>query len=98
MCFGARSVTSKVVAIIFPISAFVALGFEHSVANMYLIPIGMLAAHFDPTLAGIDTSSLTISGFIGNLIPVTLGNILGGTLLVALTYYLVYLHDQGEGL
>jgi formate/nitrite transporter FocA (FNT family) len=72
---------------VFPISAFVALGFEHSVANMYLIPIGMLAQG-----GGIDAGAL-----IANLVPVTLGNILGGSGLVALTYWMIYLrHPNTE--
>ncbi len=81
LSFAARSVAGKILAIIFPISAFVALGFEHSVANMYLIPIGMLANG-----SGIDLAAL-----LRNLLPVTLGNIVGGSGLVALTYWLVYL-------
>ncbi len=86
LCFAARQVTGKILAIVFPISAFVALGFEHSVANMYLIPIGTLAQG-----GGIDAGAL-----IANLVPVTLGNILGGSGLVALTYWLVYLrHSDG---
>ncbi len=87
LCFAAREVTGKILAIVFPISAFVALGFEHSVANMYLIPIGMLAQ-----AGGVDVGAL-----IANLVPVTLGNILGGSGLVALTYWLVYLRDPDGG-
>jgi formate/nitrite transporter len=82
LCFAARDVTGKILAIIFPISAFVALGFEHSVANMYLIPIGMLA----------DGQEIDVGAFVANLIPVTLGNVVGGSGLVALTYWLVYLY------
>ncbi len=81
LSFAARTVSGKILAIIFPISGFVALGFEHSVANMYLIPIGMLAEG-----SGIDLAAL-----LANLLPVTLGNIIGGSGLVALTYWLVYL-------
>jgi formate/nitrite transporter len=80
LCFSARDVAGKVLAIVWPISAFVALGFEHSVANMYLIPIGMLAgAEFD------------IGGFAHNLFWVTLGNIVGGAGGVALVYWTIYL-------
>ncbi len=95
LCFAARSVTDKILAIIFPITAFVALGFEHSIANMYFIPIGILAAA-DPgyvDVAGLSEGALNnlgVSGFIGNLIPVTLGNIVGGGVFVALSYYFVY--------
>ena len=84
MCFAAHSVTGKILVIIFPISAFVALGFEHSVANMYLIPIGLLSsatAVWDHAL--VDA--------IGNLFAVTLGNIVGGSVLVALVYWIIYL-------
>ena len=84
LCFAAREVTGKVLAIVFPISAFVALGFEHSVANMYLIPLGMIAAG-----NGID-----VGAFLANLVPVTLGNVVGGSGLVALTYWLVYLRHS----
>lgn len=81
LCFSARSVVSKILAIIFPISAFVTLGLEHSVANMYLIPIGYFAG----------SDMITIAGFLGNLLPVTLGNIVGGSCFVALTYWIIYL-------
>lgn len=73
-------------AIIFPISAFVALGFEHSVANMYLIPIAMLS--------GADGISFT--DVVANILPVTLGNIVGGGVLVALVYWLIYLRGADE--
>ena len=85
LCFAAHSVSSKVLAIISPVSAFVALGFEHSVANMYLIPIGLLAGQ-----QGLDPG-----GILGNLVPVTLGNIVGGGGFVALVYWLVYLRTPG---
>ncbi len=86
LCFAAHSVSGKILAIVFPISAFVALGFEHSVANMYLIPIGMFAG----------SGQLDIAGLFGNLIPVTLGNIVGGSVLVALTYWTIYLRHQQD--
>lgn len=85
LCFAAHSVVSKIFAIVFPISAFVALGFEHSVANMYLIPVGMLAMPLDTAL------QFGVAGFLGNLVPVTLGNIVGGSVLVALVYWIIYL-------
>ena len=86
LCFAAHDVAGKVLAIIFPISAFVALGFEHSIANMYLIPIAWLA--------GAET--VTIGSFLANLVPVTLGNIVGGGLFVALVYWLIYLHPAAH--
>jgi formate transporter len=90
MALAGRSVTDKVFAIIFPISAFVAAGFEHCVANMYLIPLGIFLKNNSAATANINTASLDWSGFIGNLIPVTLGNIIGGSVMVALIYHLIY--------
>jgi formate/nitrite transporter len=89
LCMGARSVADKILAILFPISAFVACGFEHSVANMYFLPIGI-------ALAAGSSAPISLSGAIGNLAFVTIGNIFGGTVLVALVYWFVYLRGQGE--
>ncbi len=90
LCLGGRNVFDKVVAIVFPISAFVAAGFEHSVANMYFIPLGIiLRARVNPP-AGVDYSALTWTGFAHNLLPVTLGNIIGGAVMVGLVYWIVY--------
>jgi len=95
LTFSARSTVDKIAAIIFPITAFVAAGFEHSIANMYFIPIGLLIKNLDPAFtsaAGLDLSGLTWSAFIlKNLIPVTIGNILGGSLLVAAVYWAIFL-------
>jgi formate/nitrite transporter FocA (FNT family) len=94
---GGRSLTDKVVAIVPPVAAFVANGFEHSVANMYFIPMG-LALKGDPSLAAtMDTSSLTIGGFLRNLTASTLGNIVGGAILVGIVYWFVYLRPSDEG-
>jgi formate/nitrite transporter len=97
LTFSARSTVDKIAAIIFPIAAFVAAGFEHSVANMYFIPIGLLIKTFDPTFAagtGIDMMSLTWSNFvIKNLVPVTIGNIIGGSLFVAGIYWAIFLRQ-----
>lgn len=97
LCFSGRSVVDKIVAIIFPITAFVALGFEHSVANMYFIPMGLILKSNPQVLTAIsslggivDLSNLTILGFVHNLIPVTLGNIFGGGVLVGFTYWFIY--------
>jgi formate/nitrite transporter len=90
LCMGARSVTDKILAILFPISAFVACGFEHSVANMFFLPIGIAVA------AGI-SAPISFSGAVANLVLVTIGNIVGGTILVALVYWFVYLRGGGEG-
>ena len=84
LCFAAHTVIGKIFAIIFPSSAFVALGFEHSVANMSLIPIGLIAE-------GGAWSAANLAGFAHNLVFVAAGNIVGGAVLVALVYWLVYL-------
>tara|TARA_R110002072_G_scaffold121550_1_gene255398 strand:- start:2438 stop:3295 length:858 start_codon:yes stop_codon:yes gene_type:complete len=97
LCFASHTVIGKIFAILFPITAFVALGFEHSIANMFFIPVGMLAAGNDAYVAAAglqSTPGLTLAGFVGNLVPVTLGNMVGGGLFVAGTYYLVYLRPQ----
>jgi formate/nitrite transporter len=86
LCFAARDVASKVLAIVFPISAFVALGFEHSIANMFFLPYATLLS-LDPALAA---KGVSMAGLVGNLVPVTLGNIVGGGVFVALSYYVIY--------
>ena len=90
LALAGHTVVDKVVAIVFPISAFVAAGFEHSVANMYLIPLGIfLRDTIDVTgIPGVDR--LDWAGYVGNLVPVTLGNIVGGSGLVALVYHIIY--------
>jgi formate/nitrite transporter len=98
LCFSARSTVDKIFAILFPITAFVACGFEHSVANMYFIPMGIAMAGQDKVLevAGLtagQVAHLNIGGFIGNLIPVTLGNIVGGTFIGSI-YWLIYLRKD----
>ncbi|UCH50883.1 MAG: formate/nitrite transporter family protein [Chloroflexota bacterium] len=98
LCFGARSTIDKIFAILFPITAFVACGFEHSIANMYFIPMGIAMAGQTKILevAGVTTSQvahLNIAGFIWNLVPVTLGNIVGGTFIGSI-YWLIYLRRE----
>ncbi|MCC7208612.1 MAG: formate/nitrite transporter family protein [Anaerolineae bacterium] len=97
LTLGARTTTDKILAILFPITAFVAAGFEHSVANMYFIPVALLVKQFDPAFVaslGVNTSGLTVGGFLDNLIPVTIGNIIGGGLMVAAVYWFVYIRRQ----
>ncbi len=89
MAMAGRSVVDRVFAIVFPISAFVAAGFEHSVANMYLIPLAMLLREgLALPMAGAEAISWT--GFARNLVPVILGNLVGGSVLVALVYHVIY--------
>ncbi len=87
MAMAGRSVVDKAVAVIFPITAFVAAGFEHSIANMYLMPLAMLVQQAGPQ-AG--QAAVTWGGMAGNLLPVVAGNLLGGSVLVGLTYHVIY--------
>lgn len=100
LTFSARSTSDKIAAIIFPVTAFVAAGFEHSIANMYFIPIGLLIKNFDPDFAtstGLDLTNLTWSTFfINNLLPVTVGNIIGGALFVAALYWAIFLRQPNS--
>ena len=101
MCYGARTIVDRVAIIIPPIAAFVAAGFEHSIANAFFIPMGLFikAGAGDAFWQAIgktaaDFPDLTWSNFLGNLIPVTVGNIIGGSLLVGAVYWFVYLRAR----
>ena len=110
LCYSARSTIDKILAIIFPISAFVAAGFEHSIANMYFVPMGLLIKDFAPdafwassALANATPAAITVANYakltwgnfiLNNLIPVTLGNIVGGAGLVGLVYWFAYLRTR----
>lgn len=100
LTFSARSTVDKITAVIFPITAFVAAGLEHSVANMYFIPYALLIQSFDPAFAAdraIDLPGLSWGTFLlNNLVPVTIGNIIGGGILVASVYWFVYLRGQED--
>jgi formate/nitrite transporter len=102
LTLSARTTADRMLAIVPPISAFVAAGFEHSIANMYFVPLGLLIAALDPAFAagaGIATGGLTWGAFLWrNLLPVTLGNVAGGTLLVGAVYWFVYLREPGAPL
>jgi formate/nitrite transporter len=98
LCFSARGTADRILAIVFPITAFVALGFEHSIANMYFIPMGMLLAAEPAVQAAGGWSAqalapLSLWGLARNLVPVTLGNVVGGGLLVGAMYWFVYLRS-----
>jgi len=99
MCFGARGTVDKIAAIIFPISAFVAAGFEHSIANMYFIPMGLFIKDFDPAFVekvGLTAAAANLNWgtfLINNLLPVTIGNIIGGAVMVGALYWFVYLRQ-----
>ena len=99
LCYSARSTTDRILSIIPPIAAFVAAGFEHSVANMYFIPVALFVRQWgDPSFfeaigrTAADYPHLTWGGFfVSNLIPVTIGNIIGGAVMVGLVYWFIYL-------
>lgn len=102
LCFSVRSSAGKILCIVFPITAFVTCGFEHSIANMYFIPAAIAVKDYgDPALFGLinatpqDYSMVTWSNFLlVNLLPVTLGNIIGGAGLVGMVYWFVYLRKS----
>jgi len=92
MATAARDIVSKLLACYMPIMAFVTSGFEHNVANMYFIPAGL----FIDRALGVQTAGLTWGNFvIGNLVPVTLGNVVGGAVFVAFAYWFVHLKGRG---
>jgi len=102
LTLSARTTTDRILAIVPPITAFVAAGFEHCVANMYFVPIGLLIKAGAPEAfwtsigsAPADLPMLTWPRFvIHNLLPVTIGNVIGGTVLVGAVYWFVYLRDR----
>jgi formate transporter len=85
MAMAGRSVTDKAVAIVFPITAFVAAGFEHSIANLYFFPLAMLLG-----------APLPAADMARNLLSVFAGNLVGGSVLVALVYWVIYLRADGR--
>lgn len=99
MSYSGRTTIDKIAAVVPPITAFVALGFEHSIANMYFIPAGLLLKWFGPEtliiqskLMGTQPELITVERFLlGNLVPVTIGNMIGGAVLVGIVYLFVYL-------
>jgi formate transporter len=94
MAMAGRSVMDKAIAIVFPITAFVAAGFEHSIANMYFMQLALVIQYFEPTTAssalGSAGNALSVAGMFGNLVPVILGNLVGGSVFVGLVYHLIY--------
>lgn len=104
MSYSGRTLTDKMLAMVLPVGMFVASGFEHSIANMFMIPMGIVVKHFTTpefwqAVGAVPEqfAHLTVSNFIiDNLIPVTIGNIIGGGLLVGLTYWVIYLRGGRE--
>ena len=102
MCYSARTTVDRVVTIVPPIAAFVAAGFEHCIANIYFIPIGLFIKAGAPDSfwgaigkTAADFPSLTWTNFfVANLLPVTIGNVIGGSVMVAAVYWFVYLRKK----
>jgi formate/nitrite transporter len=101
MCYGARTTVDRVFTVIFPIAGFAAAGFEHSIANLYFIPMGLFikAGAPDSFWAAIgrtsaDFPALTWGNFLANLVPVTIGNIIGGSVMVGAVYWFIYLRKR----
>ncbi len=90
MCFASHTLTDRILAILLPITAFSALGFEHSVTNMYILPAAMM----------LGSEVITLRDLVWHILPVTLGNIVGGGVFVAAVYWAVYLRrlpGRGRG-
>jgi formate transporter FocA len=106
LTYSARTTTDRILALVPPVAAFVAAGFEHSVANMFFIPFAVLVKTFAPdsfwTSIGQTPAAfpdVTWAAFIGNLVPVTIGNIIGGGVFVGAVYWLIYIrhgHEHGQ--
>ena len=102
LCYSARTTVDKILAIVPPVSAFVAAGFEHSIANMYFIPLGLFIKAGAPESfwsaigkTPADFPRLTWANFfLNNLLPVTIGNIIGGAVMVGIVYWIVYLRKR----
>lgn len=97
LSFGARSVSDKILAVIFPVTAFVAAGFEHCVADMYFVPLGLLIEHFASDGFWVSVAPLghvmrpiPVDGYLINLAAVTAGNWVGGAVLVGVVYWVLY--------
>jgi formate transporter len=103
LCYSARSNTDKAVSVLFPITAFVAAGFEHSIANLYFVPLGLLLKGEADVVdaAGVSAAALndlTVLDFVtANLLPVTMGNVVGGAVMVGIVYWWVYLRPSRGG-
>ena len=104
LAFSARTTTDRILAVVPPVAAFVAAGFEHSVANMYFLPVGLLVKSFAPDSfwTAISSSADNYGGLtagaavFANLLPVTLGNVVGGAGMVGLVYWFVYLRPRSR--
>jgi formate/nitrite transporter len=102
LALSARTTADRILAVVPPVAAFVAAGFEHSIANMYFVPLGLFIVTFDPAFVaahGLEAQVQMLSWspfFVRNLLPVTIGNVIGGALLVGGVYWFVYLRARSS--
>lgn len=101
LCYSAHSTTDRILSIVPPVTAFVAAGFEHSVANMFILPYGLLIKELaEPAFwTAIQQSpasydALSWGAFFSNLAPVTIGNVIGGGMFVGAVYWFIYLRSR----
>ena len=104
LTYSARTTTDRVLAIVPPIAAFVAAGFEHSIANMFFLPVAIVIREVAPPAFWEQTgvtpaayADVNVGSFVANLVPVTIGNIIGGAVIVAGVYWFVYLRRTPDG-
>jgi len=95
LTYAGRSVSDKMIVMVLPVACFVAAGFEHCVANMFFLPMAWLLVATGHAPAGLDVSLITGAGIIHNLIPATLGNIVGGAGFVGFIYWAIYRKELG---
>ena len=104
LTYSARTTTDRILAIVPPVAAFVAAGFEHSIANMFFLPVAIAIRVLAPasfwTNAGVTPeayANIDVAAVVGNLVPVTIGNVVGGAVIVAGVYWFVYLRRAADG-
>jgi formate/nitrite transporter len=90
LSYAGRSVADKMAGMVLPVALFVAAGFEHCVANMYFLPLAWVLVETGRVVPGVDVSSLTFAGIVHNIVPATLGNIVGGAGFVGFVYWAIY--------
>ncbi|MDR3372152.1 MAG: formate/nitrite transporter family protein [Ancalomicrobiaceae bacterium] len=95
LAYAGRSVSDKMAGMVLPVAAFVAAGFEHCIANMFFLPMAWLMVETGHVPTGLDVSVITLPSIIHNLIPATLGNIVGGAGFVGAVYWLIYRKGLG---
>jgi len=93
MAYGSKNISGKILAAVFPVSAFVVTGFEHIVANMFILPLGLMYPKLLPAYVGVEFD-MFMNIIINNVIPVTIGNFIGGGIILPLAYHYIYLSDK----